>query len=194
MQATIEVMLKPTYLANHLLIAMPGLADPNFSRGVTFLCQHSAEGALGIVVNRLSNFRLGEVLEQMQISTSVRGLAEQPVYAGGPVQTDRGFVVHAPGDAWDSTFKVSDEVAVTTSRDVLAAMAQGRGPQRALVALGYAGWGAGQLEDEIRGNAWLSVPAQGSILFETPLETRWQAAAMLAGVDMRLLIDYAGHA
>ncbi|GMU43043.1 MAG: YqgE/AlgH family protein [Xanthomonadales bacterium] len=187
-------MLKPTYLANHLLIAMPGLADPNFSRGVTFLCQHSAEGALGIVVNRLSNFRLGEVLEQMQISTSVRGLAEQPVYAGGPVQTDRGFVVHAPGDAWDSTFKVSDEVAVTTSRDVLAAMAQGRGPQRALVALGYAGWGAGQLEDEIRGNAWLSVPAQGSILFETPLETRWQAAAMLAGVDMRLLIDYAGHA
>lgn len=187
-------MLKPTYLANHLLIAMPGLADPNFSRGVTFLCQHSAEGALGIVINRLSSFRLGEVLEQMQISTSVRGLADQPVYAGGPVQTDRGFVMHEPGLAWDSTFRVSNEVAVTTSRDVLAAMAEGRGPQRALVALGYAGWGAGQLEDEIRENAWLSVPAHGSILFETPLEARWQAAARLAGVDVRLLTDYAGHA
>ncbi|MBL8244474.1 MAG: YqgE/AlgH family protein [Rhodanobacteraceae bacterium] len=187
-------MLTSSYLANHLLIAMPGLSDPNFSRGVTLLCQHSAEGALGIVVNRLSNFTLGEVLEQMNISTSVPGLAETPVYAGGPVQTDRGFVVHEAGAAWDSTFRVSDQVAVTTSRDVLAAMAEGRGPQRALVALGYAGWGAGQLEDEIRENSWLSVPASGSILFDTPLEQRWQAAARLAGVDMRLVTDYAGHA
>lgn len=187
-------MLKASYLANHLLIAMPGLADPNFSRGVTLLCQHNEEGALGIVINRLSSFRLGDVLEQMNIASSVPGLVEQPVYAGGPVQTDRGFVVHEPGARYDSTFRVSDQVAVTTSRDVLAAMAEGRGPQNALVALGYAGWGAGQLEDEIRENAWLSVPAQGSILFGTPLEARWQAAARLAGVDMRLLTDYAGHA
>lgn len=187
-------MLTASYLANHLLIAMPGLEDPNFARGVTLMCQHNADGALGIVVNRLSNFTLGEVLEQMNISTSIPGLADTPVYAGGPVQVDRGFVVHAPCAPFDSTFRVSDQVCVTTSRDVLAAMAEGRGPERALVALGYAGWGAGQLEDEIRENAWLSVPASSSILFETPLDERWQAAARLAGVDMRLLTDYAGHA
>ena len=187
-------MLTASYLANHLLIAMPGLDDPNFSRGVTLLCQHNADGALGIMVNRLSQYTLGEVLEQMNISTSVPGLADAPVYAGGPVQVDRGFVVHEPCAGFDSTFRVSDEVCVTTSRDVLAAMAQGRGPQRALLALGYAGWGAGQLEDEIKQNSWLSVPASPSILFATPLEARWTSAAMLAGVDMRLLTDYAGHA
>lgn len=187
-------MLTASYLANHLLIAMPGLEDPNFSRGVTFLCQHNADGAMGIVVNRLSQYTLGEVLEQMNISTRVPGLADRPVYAGGPVQIDRGFVVHEPVAGFDSTFQVSDQVCVTTSRDVLAAMADGGGPQRALVALGYAGWGAGQLEGEIRENSWLSVPASASILFETPPEARWLAAAMLAGVDMRLLTDYAGHA
>jgi putative transcriptional regulator len=187
-------MLTASYLANHLLIAMPGLEDPNFSRGVTFLCQHNAEGAMGIVVNRLSQFTLGEVLEQMNISTRVPGLAQRPVFAGGPVQVDRGFVVHEPVAGFDSTLRVSDQVCVTTSRDVLAAMADGAGPQRALVALGYAGWGAGQLESEIRENSWLSVPASPTILFETPLEARWLSAAMLAGVDMRLLTDYAGHA
>lgn len=187
-------MLTASYLANNLLIAMPGLEDPNFSRGVTFLCQHNADGAMGIVVNRLSQFTLGEVLEQMNISTRIPGLAERPVYAGGPVQVDRGFVVHEPVAGFDSTFQVSDQVCVTTSRDVLAAMADGGGPQRALVALGYAGWGAGQLESEIRENSWLSVPASASILFETPLEARWLSAAMLAGIDMRLLTDYAGHA
>ncbi|MGE4071200.1 MAG: YqgE/AlgH family protein [Lysobacterales bacterium] len=187
-------MTSSSYLANHLLIAMPGLDDPNFSRGVTFLCQHNADGALGIVVNRLSNYRLGEVLEQMEIATEDARLAQMPVYAGGPVQMDRGFVVHEPGESYDSTFKVSDELCVTTSRDVLAAMAAGRGPRRALVALGYAGWGAGQLENEIKENSWLSVPSSASILFETPLEARWLAAAQLAGVDMRLLTDYVGHA
>jgi len=187
-------MTSTSYLANHLLIAMPGLDDPNFSRGVTFLCQHNADGALGIVVNRLSNYLLGEVLEQMEISTADTKISQMPVYAGGPVQMDRGFVVHEPGESYDSTFKVSDEICVTTSRDVLAAMAEGRGPKRALLALGYAGWGAGQLEEEIKENSWLSVPSNTSILFETPLEARWLAAAQLAGVDMRLLTDYAGHA
>lgn len=187
-------MLTASYLANHLLIAMPGLEDPNFSRGVTFMCQHSADGALGIVVNRPSQFTLGEVLEQMNISTRIPGLADRVVYAGGPVQTDRGFVVHESYAGFDSTFRVSDEVSVTTSRDVLAAIAEGGGPKRALVALGYAGWGAGQLESEIRENSWLNVPASASILFETPTEARWLSAAMLAGVDMRLLTDYAGHA
>jgi putative transcriptional regulator len=187
-------MLTTSYLANHLLIAMPGLDDPNFSRGVTLMCQHNEDGALGIVINRLSHLTLGEVLEQMQISTDIPGLAQMPVFAGGPVQVDRGFVVHEPCAAFDSTFKVSDEVFVTTSRDVLAAMAEGRGPKRVLVALGYAGWGAGQLESEIMENSWLNVPSSASILFETPLEARWHAAAQLAGVDLRLLTDYAGHA
>lgn len=187
-------MLTSSYLDNHLLIAMPGLDDPNFSRGVTFLCQHNADGALGIVINRLSTLTLGEVLEQMEISTEDPLLAQMPVYAGGPVQMDRGFVVHEPGERFDSTFQVSEQVCVTTSRDVLAAMAAGRGPRRALVALGYAGWGAGQLESEIRENSWLSVPSSPQILFETPLESRWTAAAQLAGVDMRMLTGYAGHA
>jgi len=187
-------MLIPSYLANHLLIAMPGLEDPNFARGVTLLCQHNAEGALGIVVNRLSNLKLGDIFEQMDISTSVAGMAEQPVYAGGPVQVDRGFVVHEAGESFDSTFRLSDQLWVTTSRDALEAIAQGRGPKRALLALGYAGWGAGQLEQEIKDNSWLSVPSSASIVFDTPLQARWQAAAMLTGVDMRLMPDYVGHA
>lgn len=181
-------------LANHLLIAMPALADPNFSRGVTLLCQHNAEGALGIVVNRVSQLVLGDVLEQMSIRSLHEELSRTPVYSGGPVQTDRGFVLHEPCGDFDSTFHVSDQVHVTTSRDVLVAMAEGKAPHRSLVALGYAGWGAGQLEAEIRENAWLSVPADASILFETPVEQRWQAAARLAGIDVLLLTDYAGHA
>lgn len=181
-------------LANQFLIAMPGMADPNFSRGVTFLCQHNADGALGIVVNRLSQFKLGEVLAQMQIESHQPGLADLPVHAGGPVQTDRGFVLHEPFGHWESTFRVSDALCVTTSRDVLAAMAEGRGPQRVMVALGYAGWGAGQLENEMKENAWLTVPASNSILFDTPIEARWAAAARLTGIDIHRVSGYAGHA
>jgi putative transcriptional regulator len=183
-----------TSLANQFLIAMPGLLDPNFSRGVTFLCQHNAEGALGIVVNRLSQFKLGDVLAQMQIESHQPGLADLPVHAGGPVHTDRGFVLHEPFGQWESTFRVSDELCVTTSRDVLAAMAEGRGPSRVLVALGYAGWGAGQLENEMKENAWLTAPANRSILFDTPLDARWSAAARLGGIDMARMSGYAGHA
>ena len=187
-------MLTTTYFANHLLIAMPALSDPHFSRGVTLLCQHDDDGALGIIVNRLSDLKLGDVFGQMSIETQIEAIARAPVYSGGPVQTDRGFVLHEPFGHWESTFRISDQVCVTTSRDVLVAMAEGRGPKRALLALGYAGWGAGQLESELRDNAWLSVPASPEILFETPLNTRWEAAARLAGVDVRLLTDYAGHA
>lgn len=187
-------MLTTSYLANHLLIAMPGLDDPNFSRGVTFMCQHNADGALGIVVNRLSQYTLGEVLEQMNISTHVPGLADQPVYAGGPVQTDRGFVVHEPCAGFDSTFKVSDQVCVTTSRDVLAAMAEGRGPQRALVALGYAGWGAGQLESEIAANGWLTCRADMDMLFDTDIDRKYDRILASIGVDLAHLSVTAGHA
>jgi putative transcriptional regulator len=182
-------------LTGHFLIAMPALGDPNFTRGVTFVCQHSEEGAMGLVVNRASEYKLGDVMAQMQMTCADRDVAGRQVLIGGPVQMERGFVLHAPDERqWDSSFRINDSIAVTTSRDILAAMAEGKGPERALVALGYAGWGEGQLEQELRENAWLTVEANEQILFETALEDRWQAAVALVGVDPNQLSDYAGHA
>jgi len=182
------------YLNDHFLIAAPSLHDPNFSRGVTLICQHTAEGAMGLVVNRLSDYRLGDVLEQMKIEATVPGVADAPVLLGGPVQQERGFVLHDPGGQWDSTFVVSPQISLTTSRDILVAMAQGKGPARAVVALGYAGWTEGQLESELSENAWLTVPADTEIVFRTPIPERWMAAARLMGVDLRFMTDYSGHA
>ena len=183
------------FLGNHFLIAVPGMNDPNFSRSVTLVCQHSEEGAMGLVLNRTSEYRLGDVLDQMQIQTADQTLAAAPVLIGGPVQPERGFVLHdADGIEWDSTFHVSPTLYLTTSRDILAAMARGEGPRHALIALGYAGWSEGQLESELQDNAWLTVEADRAILFETPLEQRWSASARLMGVDLTLLTAYAGHA
>lgn len=187
-------MLQSTFFANNLLIAMPGLNDPNFSRSVTFMCQHNAEGALGIVINRLSDLKLMDLLEQMQISTDLPQIANAPVFLGGPVQTDRGFVLHEPCGEWHSTVRVSEEVCLTTSRDVLEAMAAGEGPRRSLVALGYAGWGAGQLEEEMLANSWLSVNAAAEVLFHAPVESRWQRAVALTGIDPNRLSSFSGHA
>ncbi len=181
------------YLTNHFLIAMPSLLDPNFSRGVTYLCQHSKEGAMGIIINRVAPLTVGDVLAQMNIATGLEAVAQAPVYFGGPVQPERGFVLHDAGGKWDSSFEISETLAVTTSRDILAAMAEGKGPKRALVALGYAGWSEGQLEQEVRENAWLTASATSSLIFETPLEQRWNAAAALVGIDLSLLSDQAGH-
>ncbi|HWP95114.1 MAG TPA: YqgE/AlgH family protein [Gammaproteobacteria bacterium] len=181
-------------LTNHFLIAMPTLADPNFVQTVTYICEHSAGGALGIVINRPLDMRLRDILDQLKLPTTNEKVISMPVYAGGPVLPERGFVLHTPHGDWDSSLKVTDEIAVTTSRDILVAMARGEGPERALVALGYAGWGAGQLESEIAQNAWLSAPADTQIIFETPYEKRWQAAARLIGVDPTLLTGDAGHA
>jgi putative transcriptional regulator len=183
------------FLGNHFLIAVPGMNDPNFSRSVTLVCQHSEEGAMGLVLNRTSEYRLGDVLDQMHIQTADETLAAAPVLLGGPVQPERGFVLHdADGIEWDSTFHVSPTLHLTTSRDILAAMARGEGPRHALIALGYAGWSEGQLESELQDNAWLTVEADRAILFETPLEQRWSASARLMGVDLTLLTAYAGHA
>lgn len=182
------------FLGNHFLIAVPAMEDPNFSRGVTLVCQHTAEGAMGILVNRVSDYLLGDVLEQMNISTDFDHLAKAPVLLGGPVQPERGFVLHTPGESWDSTYAISSALSLTTSRDVLEAVAQGKGPAQCVVALGYAGWGEGQLESELQDNTWLTVGADNAILFATPLEQRWSAAAQLMGIDMTLLTDYAGHA
>lgn len=183
-----------SYLTNHFLIAMPGLADPNFYHTVTYICEHNAHGALGIVINRQLNIRLGELLNHMNLEAHSDEVAHRPVYLGGPVQPEHGFVLHQPVDGWEATLRVSDAIGVTTSRDILAAIASGAGPQKSLVALGYAGWNAGQLEQEMVANAWLSGPADEHILFETPDEQRWEAAASLLGVDLNRLSGDAGHA
>lgn len=185
----------PSSLTGHFLIAMPGLGDPNFARGITFICQHNEEGAMGLVVNRLSDYKLGDVLQQMNMPCERVEVAATPVLMGGPVQPERGFVLHAPGTReWDSSYRVNDMLTVTTSRDILAAMADGGGPERALVALGYAGWGAGQLEQELRENAWLTVQADQRILFETALDERWGAAVALVGINPANLASYYGRA
>lgn len=182
-------------LTGHFLIAMPGMGDPNFARGITFICQHSEDGAMGLVVNRLSDFKLGDVLEQMQMPCAREAVATTPVLVGGPVQPERGFVLHASGGReWDSSYRVNDMLTVTTSRDILAAMADGEGPRRALVVLGYAGWGAGQLEQELRENAWLTVQADDRILFDTALDDRWGAAVALVGINPANLTSYSGRA
>lgn len=184
----------PASFANQLLIALPSLADPNFARGVALICQHDAEGAMGLVLNRSSEYTLGDVLEQMRIEGGDEALRAQPVLAGGPVHPERGFVLHDGDREWDSSLAIADGLYVTTSRDILEAMARGEGPQRAAVALGCAGWGAGQLEFELGENTWLTAPADPGVWFDTPLEQRWQRAAAGIGVDMARVADYAGHA
>jgi putative transcriptional regulator len=160
------------YLQQQLLIAMPSMADPNFSRSVTLLCQHNEEGAIGITINRQSDFTLGELMFQLNIPCEIKEVSSMVVLEGGPVSPDHGFVLHTSYEGFDSSIKVDDDIMVTTSRDVLTAIAAGEGPQHFLVALGYAGWGNGQLEFEMRQNAWLSVPADKAIVFESALENR----------------------
>ncbi len=181
-------------LTNHFLIAMPGLADPNFSRTVTLICEHSSEGAMGIVINRTTDLHLRDILKQMDIEAKGATTADIPIHLGGPVQNNRGFVLHEPLGEWESTLPVTDTLGVSTSRDILMAIAEDQGPKKCLVALGYAGWGAGQLEREISENSWLSGPADHDILFNTQPEHRWNAAAELMGVDLRTLSSEAGHA
>jgi putative transcriptional regulator len=185
---------QPQTLAGHFLIAMPNLAEPPFSRGVAFLCQHDEDGAIGLLVNRLSEYRLGDVLAQMKLECSDSEVADSPVLIGGPVQQERGFVLHREHGHWESSYRINERWSVTTSRDILVAMAAGEGPRQALMALGYAGWSAGQLEQELMGNHWLNVEASERVVFDTPLEERWSAAAGLMGVDPLQLPGYAGHA
>ena len=181
-------------LTDHFLIAMPNMTDPNFAGTVVYLCEHNEHGAMGVVVNRPAEVSLGELFDQIDLSLPPGELPGQPVYLGGPVQTDRGFVLHQPLDNWNSTLAVSDDTGLTTSRDILVAVSQGEGPYRMLVTLGYAGWGAGQLEQELAQNAWLTVPANLRILFELPFEERLPSALESLGVDFANLSEMAGHA
>lgn len=191
---TMDMIEAIANLTNHFLIAMPGMTDPSFVRTVTYLCQHNEDGALGIIVNRPSELTLADIMEQMEIDVLEPAIGQIPVYLGGPVQPERGFVLHEPAAGkWNSTLNVSESIALTTSRDILEAIGQGEGPRKILIALGYAGWGKGQLEHEIVENAWLNAPADQAILFERPVASRWKAAAELMGVDISLLTAQAGH-
>lgn len=182
-----------TYLNNQFIIAMPTLADPNFFHTVAYLCQHNEEGALGIVINRSAEMKLGEIFKQMDIRVTSATAEDAPIFAGGPVHQERGFVVHTACGEWDASLAVSETISLTTSRDILEAIAAGEGPEHYLVALGYAGWGEGQLEKEIMENAWLNTPCGNSILFDTPIDLRWRAAAGQIGIDINRLTMPAGH-
>ena len=182
------------YLTNQLLIAMPAMGDPNFAETVALICDHSERGALGLILNKPLPMRMSEIFEQLAIDVPVGPFGGRPVLRGGPMQTDRGFVVHPACGDWDSTLKVSEAIHVTTSRDILAAMGRGQGPKEAVVALGYAGWDGGQLEGEIRANAWLSAPVESRIIFDLPFESRWHAAARLLGVDIARISQQSGNA
>ena len=181
-------------LQDHFLIAMPAMGDPNFDGTVTYLCKHNEEGALGIVINRLLDMQVADIFEQLELEIVDARQAERPALAGGPVQPNTGFVLHQDDRKFESTLDNGAAVKVTVSQDVLQSMAAGDGPWHALVALGYAGWEAGQLEAEIAANAWLSVPADPSLIFDTPFDQRWTAAAGLLGVNISQLTSYAGHA
>ena len=181
-------------LAGQLLVAMPGMLDPNFQHTVTYICEHGENGAIGIVINRPMNMELGEVFEQLSLESAETNVLAQPIMQGGPVQAERGFVLHESPSNWESTTSVDQSIYVTTSRDILNDLAAGQGPDRVLMALGYAGWGAGQLEEEIRQNAWLTVPASSDLVFETPYEERWVAAAGSIGIDPASLSLHAGNA
>ena len=187
-------ILEAASLSNQLLIAMPGMADPNFSATVTLICEHGDEGALGIVINKPLFLTLGDVFKQLELKDTDSTAAATAVLDGGPVGTDRGFVLHNPGRAYEHSIELSNDIHLTFSRDILDAIAAGDGPENSLVALGYAGWGAGQLEDEMLANSWLSVAATPDIIFELPFDQRWTAAARTLGIDITQIVPDAGHA
>lgn len=181
-------------LTHHFLIAMPNMADPHFSKTLTYICEHNEQGALGLVINRPLDMVLSKLLDQISIPVSTKSCSAIPVHFGGPVQTDRGFVLHEPVGNWQSTLAVNNEIGLTTSKDVLQAVASGQGPRQILVTLGYAGWAPGQIEHELAQNAWLTVAARTDVMFTLPAEERLAAAMGLLGVDYATLSEHAGHA
>lgn len=180
-------------LRNHFLIAMPGLRDSIFSDTVTYICDHSDQGAMGIVLNQPLNIHLDEVFDQLELNyDEVAG--QSPVLSGGPVNSQQGFVLHKDEGSWASTMHVTSDICITASRDIVSALAHNQGPSGAQFALGYAGWGAGQLEEEISSNSWLTVPADPSIIFDVPVHERRMAVASQLGIDLNLISGVAGHA
>ncbi len=184
-------------LANHFLIAMPSMQDPVFGGTVVYICEHNDKGVLGVVINKPTDMTMDILFERIDLTIADglhSGVVNEPIMFGGPVQDDRGFVLHSPGEAYSSSLTVTDEIAFTTSIDVLEAVANGHGPRRLLVSIGYAGWSPGQLEDEIGRNGWLTVGADPHVLFDLPIEERYSAAIKLLGIDPLMLASEAGHA
>lgn len=183
-------------LKDHFLIAMPSMADPRFSHSVIYICEHSPEGAMGLVVNLPLNISLGDILLNLNITTKDETINRLPVLAGGPIQQERGFVLHRPfaGQQWESSLSLTQNISVTTSKDILLAIASHKGPKDMIIALGYASWEAGQLEKEIAQNTWLCGPADPQVLFNVAPENRWRAAGALLGVDMDCMSTEVGHA
>jgi putative transcriptional regulator len=188
----------PINLTNQFLIAMPGMVDGNFAGTVVYMCEHNDKGALGLVINRPIDINLKHLFEKVDLSLDRSDLAERPVYLGGPVQTERGFVLHErlddEGGHYNSTLKIEGGLEMTTSRDVLEALSNGAGPRKVFITLGYSGWTAGQLEEEISRNGWLNVDADPQIIFDTPVEQRYDKALSLLGIDRSFLMGEAGHA
>lgn len=197
-------------LTNHFIIAMPGLADPSFARSVSYICQHDSQGAMGLTINRPLDIPFGELLSQLNIPLQDSLLAATPIYQGGPVETGHGFILHtnefnqtreqvgsSPEDKASSasqTLKINDYLSVSSSIEILSAIARNEGPVKYLITLGYSGWGAGQLEREMSENAWLHVPADYTIIFDTPDNLRWETAAEKMGIDIHLISAETGHA
>jgi putative transcriptional regulator len=181
-------------LTNHFLIAMPTLLDPNFFHTVTYICEHNEQGAMGIVINQPVDLTVGDVIDHLGFASIDGRHRAQQIYRGGPVETERGFVLHRPIGQWDATLSVTETIGLSTSNDIVEAIANGDGPKNCLLALGYAGWGAGQLEQELADNSWLSGPADERIIFETEADKRWEAAAALVGININQLTGDVGHA
>lgn len=184
-------------LTNNLIIAMPGLADPMFEKSVSFICQHSEQGAMGLTINHPTNITLSEFLSQLDIPLTINSLASIPIYLGGPVETGHGFILHSndsASDSWTQTLRINEHLSLSSSKDILIAIANGEGPSHFLITLGYAGWGKGQIEKEMEENSWLNVTADNDIIFNTPTEKRWESAAMKLGIDINLISGDVGHA
>ncbi|MFT6791059.1 MAG: putative transcriptional regulator [Cellvibrionaceae bacterium] len=178
---------------NHFLIAMPSLVDPMFHRAVTYVCEHHEHGAMGLVVNHPMKLTMKQLFEHLGIDTQA-SVSGKSLYNGGPIQKKRGFVLHTSDKSWESTIALTEDISLTSSKDILEDIAGNRGPERAIVAMGCAGWDSGQLETEILANSWLTVPVDHQILFDVPHKQRWQRAAQKLGIDVNLIVNQAGHA
>lgn len=186
-------------LSNHFLIAMPSLNDPNFEQSVSYICEHNDEGAMGIVVNRPLDINFADLCEQLDIEVTDNEIANYPIFDGGPVEMDRGFILHTPLGEWESTIAVTKDIGLTMSQDIIEAIANGYSsdnnpPKHFIITLGYAGWSEDQIEEEIASNTWLNVTATDKILFHTPIENRWTAAAASMGINLQTLSSDIGHA
>lgn len=186
--------MESTSLAGQFIIAMPSLMNSYFDQTVTFICEHDKNGAFGIVINQETDIPLQEVISEINISASNELMHQKKLFIGGPVQQDRGFILHKPDNKWKSTLVVNENISLTTSRDILEAIAKDKGPEDNIIALGYAGWGPGQLEQEFLDNSWLNCPADEQIIFKTPVSERWRAAADSIGVDITTISNETGHA